>query len=111
MTDRRGDGAAGFGHALEPVDDDVGNQFEIAGRVGDRLGAVIKHLDDGADSDREQERDNQDRHRPAQDRLGGQQAPVRGLGDRLSQSLDGIGTRRACSASARHQALRLEIPT
>ena len=58
--------------------------------VAERLPAVIEHLHDGADADGGEKSDDQHRNGAAQQRLRGQQAPIRRLGDRLRETLDGI---------------------
>ena len=84
--------------------DDGRDQLEIVGRFRDRLAVPLADVDDGGDAERDQECDDQHRHRAAQNRLGGQQPPISGLRDRLRQSLDGIGTRRRARAfGARHR--------
>ena len=71
--------------------------------IADRMTAMVEHLHDGADADRQQECDDQCRHGASQRRLGGQQPPIRGFRDRLGQSLDGrqsLTTRSPTSARA-----------
>ena len=58
----------------------------------DGLAAMFENLNRGADADRQHEGDDENRNGAPQQRLGGQEAAIRGLGDRLRQPLDGIRT-------------------
>ena len=58
-----------------------------------------------------QKGDDQHRNRAPQQRLGGQQPPIRRLGDRLREAFDGIRVcRRTRHTGARHGGLRSEFP-
>ena len=70
--------------AVEPLGEEIGAGFDLLDDVANRLAAMIQHLHDRADADREQECDDQSRHSTPQRRLGGEQPPISGLGDRLS---------------------------
>jgi hypothetical protein len=70
--------------ALEAIDQDIRAGFDLFDDLADRLAAMVEHLHDRADADREQECDDQSRHSTPQRRLGGEQPPISGLGDRLS---------------------------
>ena len=59
--------------------------------LADRLAAMVEDLHERADADRDQERDDERRHRAPQRRLRRQKTPIRRLGDRLRQTFDGIG--------------------
>ena len=88
---------------LEPIGEQIGAAFDLLDDLADRLATMIEHLHDRADADGEQKRDDERRDRTPQSRLGGEQPPIGGLGDRLRQSFDGIGThRRARDLGARH---------
>jgi hypothetical protein len=54
---------------------------------------MIVHLHAGAERHGEQEGDDEDGDRAAQCGFCDKEAPIRGLGDRLSQALDRIRTR------------------
>ena len=55
-----------------------------------RLAAVLVHLHGGADADRQHEGDDENRNGATQHRLGGEKAPVRGVGNRLRHAPDRI---------------------
>jgi hypothetical protein len=69
---------------FEAIDQDIGAGFDLFDDIADGLTAMIQHLHDRADADREQKCDDQSRHSTPQRRLGGEQPPISGLGDRLS---------------------------
>ena len=75
---------------LDAIDEEIGAAVDLFDDLADRLAAMIEHLHERADADGKQKRDDQRRDRAPQSRLGGQQPPIRRLGDRLCQSLDGI---------------------
>ena len=79
------------------------DEVELFGRLGDRLAQPLAHVDEGRDAEREQKGDDEHRYGAAQKGLGGEEPPVGGSCDRLSQTLDGIGMRRRARAfGARH---------
>ena len=51
---------------------------------------MVEHLHGGADADGGEKRDDEHRNGAAQQGLSGQQAPIRRLGDRLRETLNGI---------------------
>jgi len=69
---------------LEPIDEEIGAAFDLLDDLADRLATMVQHLHDRTDADREEERDDQRGDGTSQRRLGGEQPPVGGLGDRLS---------------------------
>ena len=73
---------------FEPIDEEIGAAFDLLDDLADRLATMVQHLHDRADADREEECDDQRGDGTSQSRLGGEQPPICGLGDRLSQSLD-----------------------
>ena len=105
-------GSASRARTVEPLGEQIGDGLDLLDELGDRLAAMIEHLHERADADGEQEGDDQRRDRAPQSRLGGEQPPIRGLGDRLRQSLDRIRaygrTRRPRRAPC--AGLRSDIP-
>ncbi len=75
---------------LQALGGDVGGGIERDDPVAEGLPAVVEHLHDGADADGGEKRDDQHRNGAAQQRLSGQQAAIRRLGDRLRETLNGI---------------------
>jgi hypothetical protein len=69
------------GRTIEFGGEMIGERFDRLRRVGHCLAAMIENLHRGADADREHECDDQDRNGAAQQRLGGEKAAIRGLGD------------------------------
>ena len=59
----------------------IGERFDRLRCVEYRLAAMFENLHRGADADREHERDDENRNGAAQQRLGGEKASIRGLGD------------------------------
>ena len=68
----------------------IGQRFAGANGIENDLAAMFEHLHRGADADRQHEGDDENRNGAAEHRLGGEQAPIRGVGDRLRQPLDRI---------------------
>ena len=78
-------------------------EIELVGRLENRLAQTFANVDDRRNTERDEKRDDQHRHRTAQEGLGGEKPPVSGSCDRLSQPLYGIGMRRCARAvGARH---------
>jgi hypothetical protein len=69
---------------FEPIDEEIGAAFDLLDDVADRLATMVQHLHDRADADREEKCDDQRRDGTSQRRLGGEQPPIGGFGDRLS---------------------------
>ena len=69
---------------FEPINEEIGTAFDLLDDVADRLATMVEHLHDRADADREKKRDDQRRDGSSQRRLGGEQPPISGFGDRLS---------------------------
>ena len=91
------------GQPVEALRHEVGDVVDVVGGLGDRLAVMVEHLHHGADADGEQEGDDEGGHGAAQRGLGGQQASISGLGDRLRQPLDRIRSRgRTRRFGARH---------
>jgi len=90
--------------AVEPARQVVGEQLDLVDGARGRLAAMVEHLHAGADRHGEQKRDDQQRNRSPQCRLGNEQPPVGRLSERLSQALDRIRIRRrARNLSRRHR--------
>ena len=70
----------------------VGERLHDLAGVDDDLAALFEHLHDGADANRYQKGDDENRDGAAQQRLGAQQPPIRGFGNRFCQPLNRIGT-------------------
>jgi hypothetical protein len=70
-------------YAIERRGEMIGERFAGTDRVDDDLAAMFEHLHCSADADRQHECDDEDGYRAAQQRFGGEQAPVCGIGDRL----------------------------
>ncbi len=70
----------------------IGERLDGHRRIEHDLAAMFEHLHRGADADRHHEGDDENGNGAAQQRLGGQQPPIGGIGDRLRQPLDRIGT-------------------
>ena len=97
--------------AIEPLTREVGDDFDVADRARDRMAPLIEHLQYRPDRDRAEKGNDQNRHRAPQNGLGGEKAPIRRLGDGLSQPLDRIRTHTlARDVSGRHPGLRSECP-
>ena len=91
------------GQPVEALRHEIGDVVDVVGGLGDRLAVMVEHLHHGADADGEQEGDDEGGHRAAQRGLGGQQASISGVGDRLRQPLDRIRSRgRTRRFGARH---------
>ena len=69
---------------FEPINQEIGTAFDLLDDLADRLATMVQHLDDRADADGEEKRDDQRRDGTSQRRLGGEQPPISGFGDRLS---------------------------
>ncbi len=78
--------------AIELGGEMIGERLDHPHLVDDGLPALFEHLHGGADADRQHEGDDENRNGAAQQRLGAQQAAIGGVGNRLCQPLDGIGT-------------------
>ena len=88
---------------LQALGGDIRDRIEREDHVVDGLSAVVEDLDGGADANGGEKRDDEDRNGAAQQRLGGQQAAIRRLGDRLRETLNGIrACRRTRHPGARH---------
>ena len=88
---------------LHPLRHDGCGEIKLVGGFEDRLPQPFADIDDRGNAERDEERNDQHRHRAAQKRFGGEKPPVSGSCDRLSQSLYGIGMRRCARAvGARH---------
>ena len=95
----------------QPLGGKIGDRVERRHHVLKRLPPVVEHLHHGADADRGEKGDDQHRHRAAKQRFGGQKPPIRRIGDRLSEALDRIVTRRRTRHfGARHEGLRSDCP-
>ena len=57
---------------LDPIDEKIRAAFNLLDDLADRLATMIQHLDDRADADGQQKRDDQRRDRTPQSRLGGE---------------------------------------
>ena len=78
----------------DPVDalgKHIGQRRQVALAGGALLPVLIDHLNEGAEADGDQERNDQGRHGAAKRRLRNQQPMVGRFRDRLRQSLDRIG--------------------
>ena len=88
---------------LHALGHDGRGEVEFVGRLEDRLAQALANVDDRRNTERDEKRDDQHRHRTAQEGFGGEKPPVSGSCDRLSQPLYGIGMRRCARAvGARH---------
>ena len=88
---------------LKPFDRQIGDRVERNHCAVECLPAMVERLHQGADADGAEKSDDQHRDGAAQQRLGGQQPPIRRLGDRLREAFDGIVTcRRTRHSGARH---------
>ena len=75
-------GVTGVGErAVEAGGRSLGERIEDSHHVGEGLAAVIEHLDDRADADRQQEGDDENRDSAAQQRLSGEQTAVGRVGE------------------------------
>jgi hypothetical protein len=72
----------------EPLRQKISGGIDLIDELADSLAAMVEHLHDGADANRDQKGDDQGRHSTPQCRLRGQQPQVSRLGDGLSQSRD-----------------------
>ena len=86
---------------VEALGYEIGDVVDIVGGFRDGLAVMVEHLHDRADADGEQKGNDEGRHRTAQGRLGDQQPPISGIGDRLRQSFDRI---RSCGRTRRFGA-------
>ena len=75
---------------LQALGGDFGDGIERDHHVVKGLPAVVEHLHGGADANGGEKRDDEHRNGAAQQGLSGQQAPIRRLGDRLRETLNGI---------------------
>ena len=75
---------------LQSFGGDIGGGVERHGRIVQGLPAMVEHLHGGADANGDQKRDDEHRNGASQQRLSGQQAAIRRLGDRLRKTLNGI---------------------
>ena len=99
------------GRLLQALGGDIGNGIKRDHHVAQSLPAVLQQLHGGADADGGQEGDDENGNSAAEQGLRGQQPPVSRLGDRLRETLDGIGMcRRTRQAGARHGRPPLGIP-
>ena len=73
---------------LDALGEDRCDEIKLFNSARERLAVPLADVDDGRDAERYQEGDDQDRHRAAEHRLGGQQPPIGGLRDRLRKSLN-----------------------
>ncbi len=78
--------------AIERGGEVIGQRRDGLRGIENDLTAMLEHLHRGADADRHHEGDDENGNRAPQQRLGGQEAPISGIGDRLRQPLDRIGT-------------------
>src|SRR5262249_48065218 len=69
---------------FEPIDEEIGTAFDLLDDVADRLATMVQYLHDRADADREEKGDDRRGEATPKRRLGGEQPPISGLGDRLS---------------------------
>ncbi|MGX1351645.1 hypothetical protein AB7M49_005221 [Bradyrhizobium elkanii] len=79
------------GQAIETFGEDVGERGEVALHRAALLPALVDHLNEGAEADRDEEGDDEGRDSAAQCRLGRQEPVIGRFRDRLRQSLDRIG--------------------
>ena len=70
----------------------VGERLDGLPRADDDLPALLENLHHGANADRHQKSDDENRNGATQKRLGAQQPAIRGFGNRFCQPLDRIGT-------------------
>ena len=68
----------------------IGQRLAGANGIDNDLAAMFEHLHRGADADRQHEGDDENRNGAAEHRLGGEKAPIRGVGNRLRQPFDRI---------------------
>jgi hypothetical protein len=68
----------------------IRERFNRLPGLDDELTALLENLNDRADANRYQKRDDQSRNGPTKQRLDVQEASIGGFGDRLCQPLDGI---------------------
>ena len=88
---------------LQTLGGDIGDRVERDDHVVDGMPAVVKDLHGGADANGGEKRDDEYRNGAAQQGLGGQQAAIRRLGDRLREALNRIrACRRTRHPGARH---------
>ena len=88
---------------LQTLGGDIGDCVERDNHFVDGLPAVIEDLHGGADANGGEKRDDEHRNGAAQQGLGGQQAAIRRLGDRLRETLNRIrACRRTRHPGARH---------
>ena len=98
-----GDAAVTRERRLQALGGDVGDRIERDHHVGQGLSPVLEQLHARADADGGQKGDDENGDGAAEQGLCGQQPPVSRLGDRLRETLDGIGMcRRTRQAGARH---------
>src|SRR5262249_1633926 len=69
---------------LEAMEEEVGGALDRLDDLADRVATMVQPLHDRADENREEKCDDQRRDGTSQRRLGGEQPPISGLGDRLS---------------------------
>jgi hypothetical protein len=88
---------------LQTLGGDIGDRIERNDHVVDSLLAMVENLHRGTDANGGEKRDDEHRNGAAQQRLCGQQAPIRRFGDRLRETLNGIrACRRTRHPGARH---------
>jgi hypothetical protein len=68
----------------------IGQRLAGANAIENNLAAMFEHLHRGTDADRQHEGDDENRNGAPQHRLGGEKAPVRGVGNRLCHAPDRI---------------------
>jgi len=82
----------------------IGGGFNRRGALAECLPAMVEHLNDGADADGDQKRDDEAGNGAAEQGLGIEEASVGRLGNGLRQALDGIRVcRRTRHTGARHR--------
>jgi len=88
---------------LQALGGDFGDRIERDHHVVESLPAVVEHLHGRTDANGGEKRDDEHRNGAAQQGLSGHQAPIRRLGDRLRETLNGIWTcGRTRRTGARH---------
>ena len=76
-----------FKRLLQALGGEIRDRIERDDHVVEGLPAVVENLHKGADADGGEKCDDQHRNGAAQEGLGGQQPPIRRLGDRLREAL------------------------
>ena len=93
------------GEPIEPFGQQIGEGGDIALHRGALLPALVDHLHEGAEADRDQEGNDERRHGAAKRRLCGEQPVIGRFCDRLRQSLDRIGLDARVRRLRAHHAL------